>query len=410
MLLIFSAVVSGSETALFALSHSDIQTLNAESKPSARRVVKLLTKPNYLRYTILIINTLVNIGAVLVANDLINQIVDFHTHFIVEIVVKITVMSFILLLFGEMIPRISANDSPLEYSQKIAKVITIACFLFKPLAWVGIKIENAITKKLEPQDKNVSVDVIHDAIEITETNSPDQKLMLSGIARFATMDVSDISVPRVDAVSIEFNTPYSKALEIIVESGFSRIPVYKNDFDHVVGVLYIKDLLHHIDENDEFEWQKLLRNPYFVPESTKISNLLTEFQSRKIHMAIVVDEYGGTIGVITLEDILEEIVGEITDESDKNSSQYKKLDDNTFLFEGRTHIGDLERILNLPHEFFDPTKGEADTIAGLMLENNNSFFKQTDSIIIQNITFTAEQVKGFQITKVKVLIDNASDI
>lgn len=408
LLLIFSAFVSGSETAFFSLSANDIKNLKLTESKSAKKVVKLLLKPAQLLYTVHTINTLVNITAVLVANDLVNHIVDFNGHYIIGISCKIIVIGFMLLLFGEMLPRISANDSPMTYSQKVAKTITLFCFILKPFSLLGIKIESMISKKIPKEENRISVDQIQDAIEITETNSPDEKLMLSGIARFSTTDVSDISVPRVDAVAIELSTKFTKVLEIIVESGFSRIPIYKDDFDHVVGVLYMKDLLKYIDENDDFQWHELMRKPYFVPENSKINNLLAEFQTRKIHMAIVVDEYGGTIGVITLEDILEEIVGEITDESDKKMSQYKKIDANTFVFLGRTHIGDLEKILGLPHEFFDQTKGEADTLAGLMLENYDSFFKHGDTVVIENIRFKAIKVDGFKIIKVKVIINNAS--
>ena len=410
LLLMFSAFVSGSETAFFSLSASDIKSLKLDESSSAKRVVKLLRNPTTLLYTVLIINTLVNITAVLVANDLLNQIVDFNGRYVIGIITKITAIGFMLLLFGEMLPRISANDSPLIFSKKMSKIITWFCIILKPISWLGIKIEAIISKNIRKEESRISVDEIQDAIEITETNSLDEKMMLSGIARFSTTDVSDISVPRIDAVAIELKTKFSKVLEVIVESGFSRIPIYKDDFDHVVGVLYLKDLLKHTDENDDFNWQNLMREPYFVPENSKINQLLTEFQARKIHMAIVVDEYGGTIGVITLEDILEEIVGEITDESDKNMAQYKKIDDNNFIFPGRTHIGDLEKIIGLPHEFFDQTKGEADTIAGLMLENNDSFFKQGDSIVIEDITFKAVKVDGFKIIKVKVTINNAANL
>ncbi|MFI3294809.1 MAG: gliding motility-associated protein GldE [Rikenellaceae bacterium] len=403
LLLFASALISGSETAFFSLSPTKIAELENDKNRASEVIIRLLNNSEGLLSTLLITNNLVNIAAVLVANTIINQLVFFGNVPIAEYVVKTVALTFFLLLFGEIMPKLLANYKPQGFARLMAQPIWMLSRVLSPFSWILVKLGGSITSRMPSQ--GVSLGQLQDALEITHTDSAEDKRMLSGIARFSSTQAVEISIPRIDVVALEYNTPYSKVMELMVSTGFSRIPVYKEDFDHVEGILYIKDLLSYITQGDDFEWQKLLRKPYFVPEHKKIDDLLAEFQSRKNHMAIVVDEYGGTLGIATLEDVLEEIVGEITDESDAQNDHYEKISAGVFLFEGRTHIGDLLRVLARGQNFFDQQKGDADTIAGLMLEVKGDFVKPSEVMVIEGITFTAQEIEGRRITKVRVEVD-----
>ncbi len=405
VLLFLSAMISGSETAFFALSPAAIAQIESQRNKANNLIIKLLNSSEQLLSTILISNNLVNIAAVLVANNIIDLVVEFNEAPMMEYAIKTVALTFFLLLFGEVMPKLLANYRPMGFARRMASPIWMLSKVFRPLSWGLIKIGGAVTSRIQHQ--SVSLGQLQDALEITSTDSVEDKRMLSGIARFSTTAAVEISIPRVDVVTIEDDMPYGEVIQRVVNSGFSRIPVHKENFDNVVGILYIKDLLQHIDRGDDFKWQELLRKPYFVPEHKKIDDLLAEFKIRKMHMAIVVDEYGGTLGIVTLEDILEEIVGDITDDSDTKSDLYQQLSPGVYLFEGRTHIGDLLKYLNLSGSHFDAIKGDSDTIAGLMLEAKGDFLTTGERLEICGVKFMAQQIDGRRITKVRVEFESA---
>lgn len=405
MLLLCSALVSGAETAFFSFTPSQINNLQSSENSKDHSILRLLNHQDKLLSTILICNNLINIGAILVADSIINKILWFHNAPLWEFMIKIIIVTFLLLLFGEIMPKIFAAYNNLAFARLMAPPLGSLRTVVAPLSFLLIKSGNAITHALSGNSgQNVSINELHDAIEITKTETLEDKEMLSGIVRFVGTDVDEIMKPRIDVVALASTESFDKVKQTVISSGFSRIPVYEDNFDHIQGILYIKDLLPFIDEAPDFDWLKLIRKPYFVPEHKKINDLLEDFQSRKIHMSIVVDEYGGTLGIVTLEDILEEIVGEISDESDRVEKFYQKIDDHTYIFEGKTHVGDFERVMKLGDGSMDKIKGDADTLAGVMLEIKGDFFKVGDSVEYRNIKLTARELDNHRITKVTVNI------
>lgn len=404
VLLFISALVSGSETAFFALSPTQINNLRSEATKQSETVLKLLDNQDRLLSTILIVNNLINIGAILVANSIIDMLIHFNGMLLVEFIVKIVIVTFLLLLFGEIMPKIFAAYNSYAFARRMSLPLQFCQTIFKPVSFLLIKSSSLITGMLSGGGHNVSMDELQDAIEITKTETPEDKKMLSGIVRFVGTEVDEIMKPRIDVVALDVDDDFDTVRKKVIESGFSRIPVYEESFDHIKGILFVKDLLPYLAENADFDWRKLLRKPYFVPEHKKINDLLEDFQTKKVHLAIVVDEYGGTLGVVTLEDILEEIVGEISDESDVVQTAYQKIDDHNYIFDGKTHIGDFERVLNLNDDYFDKVKGDADTLAGLMLELKGEFFKVNDTVEFENLKFTAQEIDHYRITKIHISI------
>lgn len=405
-LLVVSALVSGSETAFFSLSPNDVRDLEESDTKQSKAAVRLLENKDRLLSTILITNNLVNIGAILMANSIIDRILAFGTATALEFLVKVIVVTFILLLFGEIMPKIFAAFNTLSMTRRMAVLLLSLQGFFRPLSAILIKAGGTITRALARKQSNLSMSELTDAIEIAEADSADDKKMLTGIVRFVRTEVDEIMKPRIDVVALDIEDSFDTVKETVVSSGFSRIPVYNENLDNIRGVLYIKDLLPHLTENNDFSWQQLLRPAYFVPEHKKINDLLEDFQKRKIHIAVVVDEYGGTLGIVSLEDILEEIVGEIADESDVEAAQYEQIDANTYIFEGRTHLGDFLRALSLPDTFLDSVRGDADTLAGLMLEIRGEFFCEGESVNFDNIEFTALKVENRRITSVQVTLSD----
>ncbi|MCC8062831.1 MAG: gliding motility-associated protein GldE [Rikenellaceae bacterium] len=410
-LLTLSALVSGSETAFFSLSPGDVRELEELETKQSRAAVKLLDDKDRLLSTILITNNLVNIGAILMANSIIDRIVAFGQATALEFIVKVIIVTFVLLLFGEIMPKIFAAYNTLSFTRRMALPLLSLQRFFKPLSAILIKAGGTITNALAKKQANLSMSELTDAIEIAEADSADDKKMLTGIVRFVRTEVDQIMKPRIDVVALEQGASFDEVKETVVKSGFSRIPVYNENLDDIKGVLYVKDLLPHLGEGDGFSWQQLLRPAYFVPEHKKINDLLEDFQKRKIHIAVVVDEYGGTLGIVSLEDILEEIVGEIADESDVEAAPYERIDANHYIFEGRTHLGDFLRALELPDTFLDSVRGDADTLAGLMLEIRGEFFCEGESVDYDNIELKAMRVENRRITKVEVTLitDDTSD-
>ncbi|MFI3278962.1 MAG: gliding motility-associated protein GldE [Rikenellaceae bacterium] len=403
VLLLLSAIVSGSETAFFSLNHNDVKRLKEDGGSSASTVLLLLSNTDLLLATILVINNLVNISIVIVTSNIIDTIFTLGR---MEFVVKTVVVTFVLLLFGEIAPKVMAQTSPLGFAKFSSRIMLLFRTIFYPLSVVLMKAGTSISNHAGHPNE-ISFDELADAVDLTDSATKEEKVMLSGILNFINTEVEEIMHSRVDITAIQLGESYDNVKCVIMESGFSRIPIYENSLDEIRGVLYVKDLLPHIGEGQEFEWQKLMRKPYFVPEHKMINDLLEEFQSSKVHLAIVVDEYGSTLGLVSLEDIIEEIVGEISDDSDQDEKYYTRFDDGTYLFEGKTHIGDFERILELEEDTFSDIRGGAETLAGLILEVKRHLPKKGDKITSHGIELLVNSMggeSGRRIDKIKVTI------
>ncbi len=401
ILLALSALVSGAETAFFSFSHSDIETISQSESSSGKAVVKLLANVDLLLATILIVNNIVNIALVIFAADLIDTLFTCTSG---EFIFKSVVVTFLLLLFGEIAPKVFSQTSPRAFASFASYPLLLFRRIFYPFSYILVKASSRISSRATTEE--ISLDELADAVDIAAPTTKEEKVLLSGIINFVNTDVSEVMRPRVDITAISCRDSYTDVKRLIVESGFSRIPIYDETLDEIRGVLYVKDLLPYVGE-ENFNWQKLIRKPYFVPDHKKISDLLEEFQSQKVHLAVVVDEYGSTLGLLTLEDIVEEIVGEISDDSDNDEQFYTRIDKSTYIFEGRTHIGDFERVLELKEDTFADVQGEAETLAGLIIEFKRSFPKVGDSIELHSITFVVESMggaNGRRVDKVKVIL------
>ncbi|MEG1864734.1 MAG: gliding motility-associated protein GldE [Alistipes sp.] len=397
-LLCVSALVSGAETSFFSLSHTDIQRLNRHKNASSGLVLRLLTNVDQLLATILVVNNLVNICIVILAANILDSLFTFARF---EFLFKTVLVTFLLLLFGEILPKVLAQSMPVRFATFAARPLAVLRWIFYPLSYVLVRTSSRISEKAAHRCE-ISLDELADAVDMTQGSSPEEHVMLSGIVNFVNTEVQEIMKPRVDIASLDLTDDYETVQKTIIGSGFSRIPVYEEDIDNIRGTLYVKDLLPYINQGNDFAWQKLIRKPYFVPEHKKINDLLADFQANKIHMAIVVDEYGSTLGLVSLEDIIEEIVGEISDESDVDEELYARLDAKSFLFEGKTHIGDFERILELDEGLFSDVKGDAETLAGLMLELKRDFPRKGDIFTAHGIRFTVQEVESRRIDKIRV--------
>ena len=405
VLLLFSALISGSEVAFFSITPADRELLD-DNNPRQRKILDLLKEPDHLLATILISNNFINIGIVILSTFLMNGIFDTTAWgpwmtFIIEILA----ITGILLLFGEILPKVYANASKLKFAQAVTPLLSGIHKILHPISTRLSKTMNRIN--IEGRGPQLSVNDLEQALELTadENSNEDEQRILKGIVRFGSTTVKEVMTPRTSVIAIDIKSSYTNTLDHIIESGYSRIPVFKESLDQVKGLLYVKDLLPHIDAADQFEWQKLIRIPFFVPESKKIDDLLKEFQQRRIHLAIVVDEFGGTSGVISLEDVLEEIVGEISDEFDDEDVVYSKLDDYNFVFEAQTPLIDFCRVLGVSREIFDTVGGESETIAGLLLELAGKFLERGESIKYLNYTFKVESVDQRKLIRIKVTIE-----
>ncbi len=404
VLLICSALVSGSEVAFFALSPSDIEKINKSKSHSAKAVRKLLENQPKLLATILVSNNFINIAIVILSTYVTNSVVDFSNSPAIGFAVQIVIITFFLLLFGEIIPKIYANQFSSRFAHFMSFPILILAKVFQPISYF-LTASTKIVDKRVLKKQNISMDDLSSALKITSEAITDDKEILKGITEFGSIEVSEIMCSRVDVMSIDINTSFTHIIRQIIDAGYSRIPVYDGSFDNIKGILYIKDLLSHIQKNDSFRWQSLVRPPYFIPEKKKINDLLKELQAKRIHMAVVVDEYGGTSGIITMEDILEEIVGEITDEFDANDINFTKINENNYLFNGKTLLNDFYKILDLETTIFDEIKGDADTLAGLILEIKGDFPELYDIIRYKDFSFKIEEIDNRRIKKIKTTID-----
>lgn len=397
-LLLVSALVSGAETAFFSLSHADVRRVREQHSASGEAVLFLLKSIDILLATILVVNNLVNICIVILASGIIDSLFVFQRF---EFLFKTVLVTFLLLLFGEILPKVLAQTNPVRFACLAARPIRLFRWIFYPLSYILVNTGSRISEKAAHRSE-ISLDELADAVDMTQASSHEEHEMLSGIVNFVNTEAVEIMKPRVDITAVALSDDYETVKEMIIRSGFSRIPVYDGEIDNIRGTLYVKDLLPYINHGNEFGWQQLIRKPYFVPENKKISDLLEDFQANKVHMAIVVDEYGSTLGLVSLEDIIEEIVGEISDESDMDETFYKRINETTFLFDGKTHIGDFERVLDLDEETFSDVRGEAETLGGLILEIKRDFPAKGDSFTSHDIDFTVESLDGHRIDKLKV--------
>ncbi len=408
LLLFCSAMVSGSEIAFFSLTHSQIALLREKHKANNKKILSLLERPNHLLATILIANNVVNIAIIILSTIVFSAFFDLHMHPVLEFLVQVAAVTFLLLLFAEVLPKVYASRHPSQFSALMAGPLILLRKLLFPLSALLVKTTHIIDKRMARKRPNLSMHELSHALEITtdESTTDKDKELLRGIVRFGNTYVREIMKSRVDVVAVDQKIPFKKLINIIRDAGYSRIPVYRENFDTVEGILYIKDLLPHLEKGNEFKWQSLLRNAFFVPESKRINDLLKEFQEKKIHMAIVVDEYGGTAGLVTLEDILEEIVGEINDEFDMEEAVYSKIDANTFVFEGKTLLKDFCKITGCKDDVFSDVKGEADTLAGLILEIKQEIPFKGAKIEYQQFDFEIEGVDKRRIKSIKVKVRN----
>ena len=403
VLIICSAMASGSEVAFFSLTRSDIDELEASNSMASRRVLSLLENPDRLLATILVTNNMVNICLVIIATLLVNEIFIFDG--IWSFVFNTVVITFILLLFGEILPKVISQANPIKVSQMLSGPLKFLRWAVYPLAFILIRTSSRVSR-LASKNTEISIEELADAVDLTETGSIEQQKMLSGIVNFGQTEVVEIMHSRVDITGLEFDTDYDEVRKVIVETGYSRIPVYGDDLDDVRGILYVKDLLPYIGEAKTFEWQKLLRKPYFAPEHMMIDDLLKEFQKNKIHIAIVVDEYGATQGLISLEDILEEVVGEITDESDEDEDKlYEKIGERSYIFDAKIHIGEFLRVIGFDEDSFQDVEGHAETLAGLMMELKRDLPRRGDELEAHGVKFFIATMDGRRVDKIKVDID-----
>ena len=407
LLLFCSAVISGSEVALFSLSPQNINDLEADDNPKNKKLLKLLRKPEKLLATILIGNNFVNIGIVILSSFITNSLVDFSNAPTLGFVVQVVIITFLLLLFGEIIPKVYATQTSLRFSKFVTYPIFYLEKLFRPLSIVLIKSTSIVNKRISKK-QNISMVDLSQALELTADEISEEIEILEGIVNFGNINVEEIMISRVNAIAIDANTSFSKLKSIIIESGFSRIPVFDDSFDNIKGILYVKDLLPHHHKPNTFRWQSIIRPPYYVPETKKINDLLEEFQTQKNHMAIVVDEYGGTSGIITMEDILEEIVGDITDESDDCKATYTKEEDGSYLFEGKTSMNDFFKVIELDSDIFDNIKGDAETLAGLLLEIKGEIPQKKEEFKYKDYRFIVEAVDNRRIKKIRFILPKAS--
>ncbi len=401
LLLITSALISGSEVAYFSLSPKDKLSLRKNKSKLSATVLKNLEHPENLLATILVTNNFVNIGIIVISSYVTSHLFVFNNLPILEFLVQAVIITAFLVLFGEIIPKVYATHACIPFARFMAYPLSILGNIFKPVNFLLIYSTSFVNKRLKKHKTNISMDEISQALELTSDNElSEEKEMLEGIVKFADKNVEDIMKPRVDVVAINSKTSFKEVIDIINESGFSRIPVFSESFDQITGILYIKDLLPHTHKGNAFKWQTIIRPPFYVPETKKINTLLEEFRKRKVHLAIVVDEYGGSSGIVTLEDILEEIVGEINDEFDEEEILYTKVSTNKYLFSGKILLVDFYRIVDCEDTIFDEVKGDADTLAGLILELKGEFPELKDTISCKNFNFVIEGVNNRRIEQI----------
>ncbi|AMS28072.1 hypothetical protein AEM51_05210 [Bacteroidetes bacterium UKL13-3] len=405
LFIICSAIISSSENAYFSLSKIQIGLLSEEEGRSANYAQYLLSNPKKLLATILIANTFVNIAMVMVSSLFLGIVFNFGNNHLLGFFFEVVLVTFLLVLFGEVMPKIYASQNNLKLARLLAIPMFILSKVFRPFVYVLEKSTTIIDKRITKKGHIISVDELTHAIDMTaEADTPKQeKFILKSIVNFGNINVKQIMRLRPDMSALDAIINFNELLDKINDWGYSRVPVFRDNLDQIVGVLYIKDLLPHMHQSDDFDWLKLIRKPYFVPESKKIDDLLKEFQSKRVHLAIVVDEFGGTSGIVTMEDILEEIFGEINDEFDEEEKFDSRINDNTFVFEAKTLINDMCKVMEIETDTFDQIRNEADTVGGMLLEVSGDLPDQGEEIVISGFTFIVEAVDKRRIKRIKII-------
>jgi|WetSurMetagenome_2_1015567.scaffolds.fasta_scaffold05991_2 putative hemolysin len=401
-LLFCSAFISGAEVAYFSLSPADLEKLSDKKGKSASSVLKLLANPERLLSTILVTNNTLNIAIIILAAFITPELFNLNNNPVLAFIIEAIAITFILLLFGEIIPKIYASLYQFRFVIAMARPLTFCQKIFRPITSLLVLSSFFMKKRTGIHSKNISMDDLSDALDLTSAEIKEDKEILRGIVRFGNTNVSSVMCPRIDVMALDMDESYHNILPKVIDSGFSRIPVYSGSFDNIKGLLFVKDLIGRLDKDDHFRWQALIKPAYFVPETKKISDLLKDFQSKKIHMAIVVDEYGGTSGLVTLEDILEEIVGDIIDETDEETPLFKSLGPGCWIFEGKVLINDFYRITESEEEPFEDLKGDSETLAGLLLETLGEIPEKGRVVSIGDFEFTIESVDKRRIREIRV--------
>ncbi len=405
LLLICSALISGSEVAYFSLGPAELNEIEDNENRKLSILKNLLERPKRLLATILIANNFINVAIVILSTYLSDLLIDHSLSKTTQFVIQVVIVTFLLLLLGEVIPKVYANKKPLSLAKFMGQPLYYIRGILTPVSSILVNSTNFIDKRIKKRGHNISVNELSQALELTsdENGKNEEHKILEGIVKFGSTDVKQVMTSRVDVVSLDEKMSFSEVIETIIDAGYSRIPVHQESIDNILGVLYIKDVLPHLSK-DEFDWIKIIRKPFFVPENKKIDDLLKEFQTKKTHLAIVVDEYGGSSGIISLEDILEEIVGEISDEFDDEDLVYSKLDDYNYVFEGKTPLNDMYRVLDIDGEDFEAEKGESETMAGLVLELFGKIPKKNEKLRINDYQITIEAADKRRVKRIKLTL------
>ena len=409
VLLLFSALISGSEIAFFSLGPSQVHELKSQETKAGKLILGLLETPKRLLATILISNNFINVAIVVISTYVTNSLFNFQEiAYWLAFLIQVVVITAIILFFGEILPKVYATQRNVQFALFMAPTLRFLLRAFYPVSSLLIRSTNLIDNSIGKKPYNISMSELSDAMELTtdHTTSEEEIKILQGIVKFGDTEVKEIMRSRMDVAAVQVSTNYAELLSFILNSGYSRIPVYEENFDKVKGILYIKDLLPYLKEDNSFKWQRLVKDAFFIPENKKISDLLQEFQEKKIHMAVVVDEYGGTSGIITLEDVIEEIVGEISDEQDEPLEEvvYSRIDQHTYVFEGKTSINDFCTIVGVDDSIFDKIKGDADSLAGLILELMEKIPEKEETVHFEYFKFTVKAVDKRRIKRIQVEI------
>ena len=411
LLVVLSALLSGSEVAMFSINTEQRKTLKDSTNNNTSRILKLLEEPKKLLATILIANNFVNVSIVMASNYVFNNLfIDGSISETMSFILQVIVVTFLILLFGEVIPKVYANNYNIQFSKFMSLPLLVLKKIFYPISLALINSTNIIDRKIEKKRESLKADELEHALNLTKdsVDNEDEKKILEGIVKFGHTDVKQIMTPRTDVISFDVSTKYIDLMEELKDIKFSRIPVFEESFDKIKGILYAKDLLGKMDEKKNFNWTSLLREPKFVPENKKLDDLLKEFQEEKTHIAIVVDEYGGSSGIVSLEDVLEEIVGDITDEFDEEDINHKKIDNHNYIIDGKTSLIDVYKLLEIDGGIFENAKGESDTIAGFCIEQAGKILLKNEKINFDTYTITVEAADKRRIKKVKITINETA--
>ncbi len=410
ILLVGSGLMSGSEVAFFSFRPEDLESLKSKKDRKSGLILKLYNNPEKLLSTILVVNNTINIAIVLLAAFISSHLFNFSAAPVLGFIINVVIITFLLLFFGEVMPKVYASRNHITIARFMAYPIFVLSKVFQPVTAMLIFSSSFVKKRTGTRRSNISMNDLSDALELTADDFKEDEKILKGIVNFGNINVSAIMCSRINVTAVDIKSGFDKIVPVIISSGFSRIPVYSGSFDSVKGILYAKDVLPYTNNPGSFKWQALLRPPYFVPETKKINDLLKEFQTKKIHMAVVIDEYGGTSGIVTLEDILEEIVGEITDESDEDQILFRKIDEKTYIFEARILLNDFCKILDIEEDLLDDVRGESETLAGLILELTGEIPQKDQVIRFGDFKFRIESADRRRIKEIRVEIIRADAI